>query len=109
MKSCPADTLATFKRLTNMTPAQIRAWARHPAAKRASFEATRRRLPALADLKAKVARNGVLTSRECAFAQRVNNFNTRMSGMRRKWGCTDKLVVALRNWGHHPGRCAVPR
>lgn len=109
MRSCPASTLATFKRLTNMTPAQIRAWAKRPASRRASFKATRRRLPALAALKAKVGRNGVLTARECAFMGRVNNFNTRMSGMRRKWGCTDKLVVALRNWGHHPRGCPVPR
>lgn len=109
MKSCPADTLSTFKRLTNMTPAQIRAWAKNPAARRASFEATRRRLPALAALKAKVARNGVLTSRECAFVARVNNFNTRMSGMRRQWGCTDKIVVSLRNWGHQPRGCPIPK
>lgn len=109
MNSCPRDTLATFKRLTNMSPAQIRAWAKHPAAKRASFEATRRRLPALADLTAKIRRGEALSQRDCAYAQRVNNFNSRMSGMRRKWGCTDKLVVALRNWGHHPAGCPVPR
>lgn len=109
MKSCPRETIATFKRLTNMSPTQIRAWAKHPASRRASFEATRARLPALADLKAKISRGAALSARECAFAQRVNNFNTRMGGMRRQWGCTDKIVVSLRNWGHQPAGCPVPR
>jgi hypothetical protein len=109
VKSCPRDTIATFKRLTNMTPAQIRAWARSPAAKRASFEATRRRLPALADLAAKVRAGEPLSAKDCAYAQRVNSFNSRMLGMQQKWGCTDKLVVALRNWGHQPKGCKVPR
>lgn len=109
VKSCPADTIRTFKRLVNMSPAEIRSWARNPAAKRASFEATRRRLPALAALRAKVARGAALSARECAFARRVNNFNTRMGGMRRQWGCTDKIVVSLRNWGHQPKGCPVPR
>jgi hypothetical protein len=109
MKTCSRDTIATFKRLTNMSPAEIRAWAKNPAAKRASFEATRRRLPAVADLKAKVGRGGALSARDCAFMARVNNFNTRMGGMRRQWGCTDKIVISLRNWGHHPNGCPVPR
>ena len=108
MKTCPRDTIVTFKRLTNMTPAQIRAWAKQPASRRASFAATRRRLPALADLAAKVRAGKPLSAKDCAYAHRVNSFNTRMSGMRRKWGCTQKLVVALRNWGHHPKGCPVP-
>lgn len=109
MNACPRETIATFKRLTNMTPAQIRAWAKNPVAKRASFEATRRRLPALAALTEKIRRGEALSRRDCAFAQRVNNFNTRMGGMRRQWGCTDKIVISLRNWGHHPPGCPVPR
>ena len=109
MNSCPRETVATFKRLTNMTPAQIRAWAKHPASRRASFPATRARLPALANLTAKIRRGGALTARECRYAQRVNNFNPRMSGMRRQWGCTEKIVISLRNWGHHPAGCPIPR
>lgn len=109
MKSCPRDTIATFKRLTNMTPAEIRAWSRSPAAKRASFESTRRRLPALADLTEKVRAGKPLSAKDCDYARRVNSFNLRMTGMQRKWGCTDRLVVALRNWGHQPKGCKVPR
>jgi hypothetical protein len=109
MNACPRDTIATFKRLTNMSPAQIRAWAKNPAAKRASFEATRRRLPALAALTEKIRRGADLSARDCAFAQRVNNFNTRMGGMRRQWGCTDKIVISLRNWGHQSPGCPMPR
>ena len=109
MKSCPRDTIATFKRLTNMTPAQIRAWAKQPASRRASFAATRARLPALANLKEKISRGAALSAQDCAFAQRVNNFNTRMGGMRRQWGCTDKIVISLRNWGHQSPGCPIPR
>ena len=109
MTSCPRDTIATFKRLTNMSPAQIRAWAKHPASRQASFAATRRRLPALAALAEKIRRGADLSARDCAYAQRVNNFNTRMGGMRRQWGCTDKIVISLRNWGHQPKGCPGPR
>lgn len=109
MRTCPTETIATFKRLVNMSPAEIRSWARNPAAKRASFESTRRRLPALAALKAKISRGSSLSAKECAFAQRVNNFNTRMGGMQRQWGCTDKIVVSLRNWGHQPRACPIPK
>ena len=52
--SCPAIQ-NRFRRLVNMSPAEIRAWAKDPRAKLASFESTRRRLPALADLAAKAA------------------------------------------------------
>jgi hypothetical protein len=109
MKTCPRETVATFRRLVNMTPAQIRAWAKNPASRRASFPATRARLPALAALREKISRGAVLSAQDCAFAQRVNNFNTRMGGMRRQWGCTDKIVISLRNWGHQPPGCPVPR
>jgi hypothetical protein len=107
--SCPRDTIATFKRLTNMSPSEIRAWAKDPRAKRASFESTRRRLPALATLAEKVRAGKPLSAKDCAYARRINSFNLRMTGMQRKWGCTEKLVVALRNWGHQPKACKVPR
>jgi hypothetical protein len=51
---CPADA-AKFRKLVNMSAREIRAWAKDPRAKLASFESTRRRLPALADLAAKAA------------------------------------------------------
>lgn len=109
MKSCPRDVVSTFKRLTNMSPAEIRAWAKDPRAKRASIESTRRRLPALAALAEKVRAGKPLSAKDCAYARRVNSFNTRMGGMRRKHGCKDGIVISLRNWGHQPKACKVPR
>ena len=53
-KSC-TDVRKRFHKLVNMTPKQILAWQKDPRAKCASFEATRRRLPHLAKLKAKKA------------------------------------------------------
>lgn len=84
-----------FRQLVNMTPAEIRAWAKNPRAKLASFESTRRRLPALAALKERQTWN----AKDCAFAKRVVSFNSRMDGMRKAHGCTPKIDVALRNWG----------
>ena len=101
--SCPYTRV--FKRLVNMTPAQIRAWAKDPRAKLASFEATRRRLPALAALRAKAP--STWTAKDCAFAKRVVSFNSRMDGMRKEHGCTVKINVALRNWGR--AACPTPR
>lgn len=102
--SCPR-VQAAFRRSVNMTPAEIRRWARDPRAKLASFASTRARLPRLAALKAK---RGAWTSSDCAYAQRVVNFNRRFEGMRAAHGCTPKIVVALRNWGRQPPGCARP-
>ena len=104
MKVCPV-VRAKFERSVNMTPAQIRSWAKNPKAKLASFESTRRRLPALARLKAK--RKG-WTSTDCAFAQRVVSFNARFDGMIRAHGCTPKMTIAERNWGRQPPACPLP-
>lgn len=109
MKSCPREVVSTFKRLTNMSPSEIRAWAKDPRAKRASEPETRNRLPSLADLAEKISRGGSLTKKECDFAKRINSFNSRMGGMRRKHGCKDGIVISLRNWGHQPKACKVPR
>lgn len=103
MKACPAIQ-KTFHRLVNMSPGEIRRWARDPRAKCASFESTRRRLPKLAALKAK---RGEWSSEDCKYAQRVNNFNTRHLGQMKRFGCTMRETVALRNWGHMP-RCPMP-
>lgn len=103
MSSCPA-VKKTFQRLVNMSAAEIRAWAKDPRAKCASFEQTRKRLPALAALKAK---KGEWTDADCKYAQRVNNFNTRHLGQMKRFGCTVRETVALRNWGHMP-KCSMP-
>jgi hypothetical protein len=89
-----------------MTPAEIRRWAVDPRAKRASWASTRARLPALAKLRAKPPEKW--TEADCRFAARVVSFNSRMLGMRRQWGCKDKIVVSLRNWGHQPKGCKLP-
>jgi hypothetical protein len=102
MSACPK-----FKQSVNMSPAAIRAWAKDPRAKEASFEATRRRLPALAALKAKPC--GKWTKADERFAKRVLSFNARMEGVVRQHGCTRKAVISLRNWGRQPLKCAIPR
>lgn len=91
---CP-HAAKKFRSGVNMTPAQIRAWARDPRAKEASFTATRARLPGLARLRAKDPRRW--TEGDCKFARRVNSFNARMQGVVDKHGCTRKAVVSLRN------------
>lgn len=95
-----------FKKNVNMSPDSIRAWAKDPRAKEASWESTRRRLPALAALKAKPCSQW--NGRDEKYAQRVLNFNTRMEGMVGKWGCTRKAVISLRNWGRQPTGCPIP-
>lgn len=91
-----------FRKLVNMTPAQIRAWHKNPRSKKASFASTRARLPALAKLKAKPVSKW--NAKDCAFAKRVVSFNARMDGMRKVHGCTEKIDVALRNWGRRACR-----
>ena len=97
---------AAFKQSVNMSAAEIRAWARDPRAREASFASTRRRLPALAALKAKPCSKW--TRADARFAQRVLSFNARMGGMVRKYGCTRKAVISLRNWGRQPTGCPKP-
>lgn len=105
MKDKNQDLAARFRKLVNMTPAQIRAWAKDPRAKCFSFSATRARLPALATLRAKPVSQW--TARDHAFARRVVSFNSRMIGALKRDGCRDGYTISLRNWGHSP-RCKVP-
>lgn len=97
MKTNGNRCAAEFRRAVTMTPAEIRAWARNPEAKIASFESTRRRLPGLAALKAKNPTQW--TASDCRRAGRVVAFVKRFQGMARTHGCTTKIRVALRNWG----------
>ncbi len=97
---------ARFHRSVNMTPAEIRAWARDPRAKCASFASTRARLPALARLKAKPV--SAWTAADVAYAARVVNFNTRMQGNVDAHGCRTRNVTSLLNWGRRPPRCKMP-
>lgn len=98
--------VARFKKSVNMSPASIRAWLRDPRAKEASFEATRRRLPRLAELKSKPASKW--TAADVKLAKRVLSFNARMEGVVRQHGCSRKALISLRNWGRHIRACPLP-
>jgi hypothetical protein len=117
MASCPVIR-KEFQRLTNMSAAEIRSWAKDDRAKCFSQKATRRRLtqpsiyrghrvPSLANLR-KRAFTGAWSEEDCWYGNIVNGFNKRFLKMKQKHGCTDGIVVALRNWGHQPKSCAVP-
>jgi hypothetical protein len=101
--SCPHA--ARFRALVNMSPAQIRAWAKDPRAKCYSNASTRSRLGRLAKLRAKAPSSW--TAADCAFAARVVSFNARMKGALARDGCKPGYTISLRNWGHSP-RCSVP-
>lgn len=103
MRACP---VTTFRKLVNMSPAAIRGWARDPRAKLASFASTRRRLPRLAELKGKPPARW--TAADCKLAARAVSFNSRMAGVVKKFGCTKKAVIALRNWGRRVA-CPLPK
>ena len=103
MKACPT-VQRDFHRLVNMGAAEIRAWAKDPRAKCASFPETRARLPMLAALKAKKSE---WTQRDCQYGLRVISFNSRHIGQMKRFGCTVRETVALRNWGHMP-KCPMP-
>lgn len=103
--SCPHAE--RFHALVNMRASEIRAWAKDPRSKLASWASTRSRLPALATLKAKPVAQW--TEADCRFAARVVSFNARMDGMRKEHGCTTKIDVSLRNWGRKAPGCKLPR
>lgn len=103
MPSCPSRR--RFHQLVNMSAPEIRTWAKDPRSKWASFPETRRRLPALAKLKAK---RGAWSESDCRYAKRVVSFNARHLGQMKRFGCTVRETVALRNWGHRP-KCSLPR
>lgn len=104
MATCPHAS--RFRKLVNMSPAEIRVWAKDPRAKCFSYASTRARLSSLATLRGKPPAKW--TEGDCAFARRVVSFNARMLGALRRDGCTDGYAISLRNWGHAP-RCALPK
>lgn len=99
------DLPRRFNRLVNMSPAEIRRWSKDPRNKLASYDETRARLPQLAKLKAKDPAKWTEADRR--LAGRVVSFNSRMLGMKREHGCTTKIAVSLKNWGHDAG-CRLP-
>lgn len=104
-RACPHAK--AFRQLVNMSPKAIRTWGKDPRARLASFTSTRRRLPRVAELKAKPVAKWTLA--DCKLAGRVVSFNTRMTGVVKKHGCTKKAVISLRNWGRAAPGCAVPK
>ena len=111
---CPTDA-AKFRKLVNMSAREIRAWAKDPRAKCASFPETVQRLthrqkwkgmllPSLVELKEK---RGPWNEIDCKYARRVNSFNVRMQGMVDKWGCKPRALQSLRNWGRMPPKCTM--
>ena len=94
-----------FHELVNMSPSSIRAWAKDSRSKCASFEQTRKRMPALASLKAKSRSDW--NDADCKYAQRVVSFNSRHLGQMKRFGCTPRATAALMNWGHRP-KCPLP-
>jgi hypothetical protein len=115
--ACPA-VYTKFHKSVNMSSKQIRAWAKDPRAKCASFQETRDRLTkpqmflgykmrSLADLKSLPKNNW--EEKDCIYANRVINFNTRHTGQMKRFGCTERETVALRNWGRHPPGCPMPK
>lgn len=104
-RACPV-VQTKFHASVNMSPAAIRKWSKDPRARCASFESTRKRLPALATLKAKP--QSLWTAADCAYAQRVVNFNTRMQGNVDTYGCKVRNVTSLLNWGRRAPGCPLP-
>ena len=115
--ACPA-VYSKFQKSVNMSSAQIKSWAKDPRAKCGSFQETRDRLTkpqmflghrmrSLADLKA--LPKSKWEEKDCIYAKRVINFNTRHEGALKIHGCTDREHASLLNWGRRIKRCPLPK
>lgn len=101
-----------FRRAVNMTPAQLRAWARDPRAKRASLpRRSKTGKSAIVELH-QVARmvessSSSWTRSDWVKARDLVNFVKRHTAQM-GGACQPTRIIALRNWGHQPPRCKVP-
>jgi hypothetical protein len=95
-----------FRRVINMTPAQIRLWHASPLSRYASFAHIRAELPLLAKMKGTTL--GSWTPRMWSKAKRalafVKRHEAQMRVQGRRFGTgrmhvTEKRVIALLNWG----------
>lgn len=102
-----------FKEAANMTPSQIRAWAKDPRAKRASLP--RRKATgksAIVELfqvaRMKSIPTSAWTPSDWKKARDLVNFVNRH---RAQMGtaCQPTRIIALRNWAHQPPRCGIPK
>lgn len=104
-----------FKRLVNMTPAQIRRWAKDPRSKLASLPHIRRELALLARTRATPPSRWTPAMRDKA--RRTVGFIKRHEAQMRAQGkrygtgvhATPKRVIALLNWGRRPPRVRVQK
>ncbi len=108
-----AALVRAFNKAANMTPAQIRAWARDPRAQRASLP--RRKATgksAIAELtqvaRMKSSSPSSWTSSDWRKARDLVNFVQRHTAQMGA-ACQPTRIIALRNWAHQPPRCGVPR
>ena len=102
-----------FRAAVNMTPAQIRAWARDPRAKRASLprrKATGKSAIAELHQVARMAESPASswTSSDWTKARDLVNFVKRHTAQMGR-ACQTTRIIALRNWAHQPPRCGVPK
>jgi len=106
------DLERAFRRAVNMTPTQIRAWARDPRARLASLpRRAKTGKSAIAEL-TQVAR--MVESRSTAWtpadwtkARDLVAFVKRHTAQMGT-ACQPRRIIALRNWAHQPPRCKVP-
>jgi hypothetical protein len=97
-----------FRRLINMSPAQIRAWHRDPRSREASFGRTRAELPLLAEMKATPPERWTpaMWSKARRAVAFVKRHEAQMRAQGRRYGTgihfTRKRVIALLNWGRRP-------
>lgn len=95
-----------FKRLVNMTPAQIRRWHKDPRSKEASLPRIRAEMPLLARAKATPPSQWTPAMRDKArrAVAFIKRHEAQMKKQGRKYGSgryhfTRKRVIALLNWG----------
>lgn len=98
--------------LTNMTPRELRAWAknpRHRLASTATGHASLRRLPRLLETPRRE-----WTTADHAFARKVDAFIARHSTQAAVFGHEvarsgySRRHIALMNWGHNPSKPSSP-
>lgn len=86
----------------NMTCGALKAWAKHPCARKASLSPA----PLQRNLRLLCKPKSAWTSRDVRDAKRTIAFNKRMRGVARgkpaSKGCPSKRDISLRNWAWDP-------
>lgn len=103
-----------FRKAANMTPKQIKAWAKNPTAKCASLpKRSKTGKSAITELaqvaRMKTSNPASWSARDWQKARDLVAFVGRHAAKKAPGDrCATKRVVALRNWAHQPTGCAVP-